>query len=187
MNKNNNLGMVDNLAVDSSIAETQQALLEDSRPPVDNSFPSINKTPYQPDTYDVGVADIHTQVVDTDHHLNQAPSTKEMQGVYSPYTSESNDAWERRVKSNNHNVYNVPVTQTKSVAPNVSEPLKPTKEQLSQLRKRDRLIGINNRLKSLQVDRRRTALKLKGIDEAIKNIQTEVEDLEHPSPLGEQS
>lgn len=168
---NNKLGLVDNFTPDPSIQKSQQYIDDDAQKPVDNSRPSINKTPYQPD--------IHTQVVDTDHHLNQ--------GVYSPYTSESNDAWERRVKSNNHNVYNVPVTQTKSVAPNVSEPLKPTKEQLSQLRKRDRLISINNRLKSLQVDRRRTALKLKGIDEAIKNIQTEVEDLEHPSPLGEQS
>ena len=169
---------IDILSENPIIRDIKDRLYKDAQPATEYSQqPTINPQPFQPDTWVEGGTIIEDRtfsygdygVVERDNLASR----------------NSTQAWEAQVAKAHRDAtqgksrYNVPVTQTPSVAPNVPEPPKPSEAQLAQLRKRDRLVTINARLKTLQHEEYLTQKKLSNIRASLRSLKEEVESLDN--------
>ncbi|MEM8720407.1 MAG: hypothetical protein AAGE84_14065 [Cyanobacteria bacterium P01_G01_bin.39] len=174
------------------IDEAEVRILKDAQPAVEgapqpaintnSNIPSIN---YGTGQYDQRSGGYIPHIPDGGTILSDTTYTYGTRGVveHNNMSTNTTDQWERQTRAaqyaatQGNSRYNTPVTQTPSVAPNIEEPPKPTQEHLAQLRKRDRLVNINSKLKTLLHERKVASLKLASIDRNIQSLQEQLEEV----------
>lgn len=185
------LGMVDTISPDPSIKQTQSYLEADSKPPLEGKIqPALTLNPDVPGlNYDgTGNIDKGTQgyvpggTILTDNIYEFSDRGVHQVHEYSHNTSAKHEAHmkqeQQRVQVTGRSIYQTP-PKSGGFKPyvDVSEPPKPTEEQLALLKTRDRLITINNKLRLLQLDEQRYETKLANVRRAMKSLRLEAEDL----------
>lgn len=176
MNNNNlteqfeSLGLVDSPTANLDVKNTAQYLQNETRPPLENSFPTTRPVAYQPD--------IQTMTVDYSHPFQQG-----IRGVNSNTPVESFEQAEARLNAendeiyrNNRSIYSMPPSS--SGGPNLKEEVKPSKEQLETLRLQQTVKSLSERLRALQTEESNTLTRLSRTREALKLIKEDLAELE---------
>lgn len=174
MNNNNSqekLGLVDDISPNSSIRDSFQYLESNTRPPLDNSSPTIQPQKYA-DELEAGTI-LSSHVFE---HSNNGVSE------VSSYSINNTDEWERQARqadldaTRGFSTYTLPPKF--SGIPNIPELPKPTQEQLAQAQKEAQINSLTQKLRLLNDEEGALQLRLVGIEIARKKAKDELQQLQ---------
>lgn len=180
---------VDTLSTNPYIQQTEEYLERDAQPPLEGlpqpainpnvNMPGINYSNTITDTRQGGWVEGGTVLTDTYYNVTDS-------GIVETHSYSHNDYEQRELRARQEyqrqlqgrGLHQTPPSNS-GFSPYLStnEPPKPSAEQLAQLRKRDHLVNLNSRLKTLVHERQVASLKLASIDRNIKSLEQELEEL----------
>ena len=168
------------MATNNQVADTQRYLDNDARPPMEAQAPSTTPQAYEANTENLSVPMAGTVL--RSETFNISDSGVQKVNEYSHNTSNQAELRakleQQRVRTTGRSIYQTaPTSGGFEPWVDVSEPVKPTEKDLTQLRKLETLRTINNKVRSLKLDEQRLSIKLSNIRNSIKTFITEAEAL----------